>query len=113
MFEEDRTRKEHKKRKSEYSIYNPTIEFISHYIEIDYDLLYLLQFCEPERLNPSERFGRYPNSKIAKRTNLLEYEILRELSEKWRLIADLTIQGQKAILPKRQDNLRTRLYFWK
>lgn len=106
-------KEEHNKRKSEYAIYNPTVEFITKYLNIDYDLLYLLQFCEPERLNPSERFGRYPNSKIAKRCNLLEYDILRELSEKWRLIAELTMQGQKARLPQIRTNLRTRLFFWK
>jgi hypothetical protein len=104
---------EHEKRKTEYVIYNPTIEFITKYLNIDYDFLYLLQFCEPERHNPSERFGRYPNSKIAKRCNLLEYALLRELSEKWRLIADMAMQGQKASLPTIRNNLRTRLFFWK
>ena len=102
---------EHEKRKTEYAIYNQTIESISKYIDRDYDFLYLLSFCEPERLNPSERFGRYPNSKVAKRTNILEYEILRELSEKWRLVAELTMQGDKGQLPK-ISNLRTRLFFW-
>jgi hypothetical protein len=102
---------EHEKRKSEYALYNQTIESISKYIESDYDSLYLLSFCEPERLNPSERFGRYPNSKVAKRTNILEYEILRELSQKWCIVAELAMQGQKASLPKEQK-LRTRLFFW-
>lgn len=64
-----------------------TSKDISLFIDLNYDLLKLLALIEPKRHMTFHLYS-YPNTKVTKKVNQLEYEILERISEQFRDIAE-------------------------
>lgn len=65
-----------------------SVKDVSMFIDLNYDLLYLIGLYEPRRHETSMTF-RYRWSKTYKEANQLEYSILSTIAEQFRIIAEL------------------------
>lgn len=95
-------KKEYNEKKTEFDSFRNKISHIKYYLDVNYDLLYCMRFCEPQRHIEDERF-RYAQDKIAKRANLFEYDLLEAIADQWRLIAEITLGPESVINPKKYN----------